>query len=253
KNNAGDFINANTSDYLVVAHYTGGMWKNEEGSLTPGSDVGIGGQGSISIQNISSFSPFTFGSTELEGILPVELVSFVGVNKDKENVLTWGTASEKDNSHFEIEKSVDGETFERIGQVNGNGNSYEAITYNFSDHYLTSSQAYYRLKQVDFDGKFEYSKIVLINSASFAQEIQLYPNPVTRSAQFVTIDLEGLNLKKADVVIRNTNGHVVSGVNLNDAFGLGKEELDISNLRTGIYLVDITTAHGKVVKRLIVR
>src|SRR5690606_903027 len=142
--------------------------------------------------------------------------------------------------HFEIEKSVDGKGFEEIGRVQGNGDAHYTITYTYTDRLLTSPHAYYRLKQVDFNGDFEYSKIIVLSGGILEKpETKLYPNPAERAEQFVTVDLTSLNVKQADLVVRNASGQSVFQTRLDEAFGLAKEQIDISSLRTGIYLVEI--------------
>lgn len=253
KNNTGEYIKENTLTDLVVAHYTGGVWVTEGGNLNPASEGEVGGQGSITITDIDSFSPFTFGSTNSETILPVELVSFKGESRGDGNLLSWKTASERNNSHFEIEKSIDGKNYKKIGQVKGSGDSYIPVVYNFTDLHLTSPIAYYRLKQVDFNGEHEYSKIIFIGNEWYTNEIQLYPNPAERSLQFVMVNLSGLGLNQANIIIRDANGQIISKISLSQSIELEKEPLDISHLKAGIYLVEINSIREKVIKRLIVR
>ncbi|MEH0155021.1 hypothetical protein V6R21_12820 [Limibacter armeniacum] len=98
-------------------------------------------------------------------LLPVELIFFSG-NRNSESVsLNWATASEENNSHFEIERSADGKTFEKVGEVEGSGNSQTRIDYKFEDNFNSFNTIYYRLKQVDFNNKFEYSPTVIIRNS----------------------------------------------------------------------------------------
>lgn len=92
--------------------------------------------------------------------LPVELTSFDGTCVDSRVELKWSTASETNNSHFEVEKSTDGIAWSMIGVVNGSGNSQETVQYSFVDSDLSSTTAYYRLKQVDNDGAANYTNLV---------------------------------------------------------------------------------------------
>lgn len=85
--------------------------------------------------------------------LPVELSFFNGTNQEKSNLLTWQTVSETNNEGFEIERSNNGENWERIGFVRGNGNSTFINDYQFSDESLQGNAQYYRLKQIDLDRK----------------------------------------------------------------------------------------------------
>lgn len=112
--------------------------------------------------------------------LPVELITFDGNVTDNGVELSWATASEQDNSHFEVERSADGKAFEQVGKVDGHGNSSTKISYNFIDYSSLSGQSYYRLKQVDFNGQYEYSKLVAVSveaNSTDGLQVMLAPNP----------------------------------------------------------------------------
>ncbi|MEX2483342.1 MAG: hypothetical protein WED10_02230, partial [Brumimicrobium sp.] len=98
-------------------------------------------------------------------VLPVELISFEGSEYDKVNDLWWTTASEENNSHFIIEHSSDGETWNEIDQINGAGNSSSEITYNTTHRNFEGGINYYRLKQVDFDGTINKHNIISIDNS----------------------------------------------------------------------------------------
>ena len=91
--------------------------------------------------------------------LPVDLVSFEAEREGDNIKLNWSTASEESNDYFEIQKSYDGEVFTPIGYVDGAGNSNAVLDYSYTDS--ETNKAYYRLKQLDYDGEFEYSDIVV--------------------------------------------------------------------------------------------
>lgn len=99
-----------------------------------------------------------------DAVLPVVLTNFVGKPEANRHLLEWSTASEINNNYFEIERSIDGQDFEYIGEIQGKGNSSSNINYQFIDEYPKQTINYYRLKQVDYDGLFEYSKIIAIQS-----------------------------------------------------------------------------------------
>jgi len=109
----------------------------------------------------------SFGSNTL-GTLPIELVSFTAKSIKHKTILNWTTATEINNEYFEIQKSINGNEFNTIGTVVGNGNSSILINYSYTD--TNSETAYYRLKQVDFNNEFEYSPIVYVqtNNASIS-------------------------------------------------------------------------------------
>src|SRR4051812_27862818 len=96
-------------------------------------------------------------------VTTVELISFKAEKASENVILNWSTASEKNNDYFVVERSTDGIHFEPIGTVKGNGTSNQINYYTFEDHSFNSGILYYRLKQVDLDNKYEYSKIKAVN------------------------------------------------------------------------------------------
>jgi len=101
---------------------------------------------------------------------------------NSEVVLKWVTASEEDNSHFVVERSIDGRDFEAIGTVEGNGTTNQINTYSLVDEDPAYGYNYYRLKQVDFDGDYEYSHVeTVIISSQDVPDVILYPNPVVKT------------------------------------------------------------------------
>lgn len=116
-----------------------------------------------------------------EKVLPVSLFNFGGVIRESKAYLNWSTAVESNNDGFYVERSSDGRTFSSVGFVKGAGNTNAITTYSFVDVIKTTTDAtaYYRLKQVDVDGGFAYSKVLALNlQASDAAKWKLFPNPV---------------------------------------------------------------------------
>lgn len=163
---------------------------------------------------------FYFGVGSDGSALPVELSYFAVAwatagqySKDRSALLTWETQSEIDNSHFEIERSLDGQGWEQIGTVAGQGNSIAAHSYQFSDPLepgiMTEPTIYYRLKQVDYSGQFEYSPVRTLQIEEEGQfSFTVYPNPtrgdhvfLSHKGDYTLSDLSGTFLKQ----IHNTN------------------------------------------------
>ena len=111
------------------------------------------------------------------GPLPVELLSFTAERKADDVLLKWATASEINNSHFLVERSFDGSQFVPIGSIKGAGNTTEITNYQYLDKQARRGLNYYRLKQIDFDGAFEYSEVVSVNLSNKEPSILLFPNP----------------------------------------------------------------------------
>jgi hypothetical protein len=151
--------------------YNGTAWVNQGGTWT---DAGVD---YVQLGGINAFSPWTTGSGS--GPLPISLVKFETQRIDNQLVsLTWQTASETNNRGFEVEQSNDGQTFQKVGFVDGNNNSNQIRNYSFL--IANSKAAYYRLKQVDFDEKFSYSPIRFVGADARARAgLVVSPNPTT--------------------------------------------------------------------------
>ncbi len=169
------------------------------------------------------------------GFIPVELISFnVSVSSNSVK-LNWTTASEKNNSHFEIQRSDDGVGYAAIGTVSGSGTTTETKQYSFIDSELEPGKYFYRLKQIDYDGSFNFSNVVEAEidlSYSFSLE-QNYPNPFnpTTTIRFSLPDAGTTILK-----IYNLLGEEVKTlVNEYKEIGNHSIQFNAGNLSSGIY------------------
>ena len=122
-----------------------------------------------------------------QAVLPVELAQFDANTEGGKNHLTWRTESEKDNSHFDIERSTDGNTFHNIGQVKGNN---KPSSYQFVDNQPFAT-SYYRLRQIDFDGTGTLSKVVSVALKGNPKGLKIYPTLVSNG--ILTVNTEGGN------------------------------------------------------------
>lgn len=222
---AGRSIAVTNPEALRIAHFKGNEgWSNE-------GRAEILNQSQFSLlstrQSQSSFSPFTFAAIGGNAPLPVTLVSFSARTSGSVNVLNWETATEKDADRFEIERSYNGRTFEKIGSVKAAGTSSQAKQYGFEDKNPEGALQYYRLKQLDIDGTTTFSKVVTVNRNQVENNFLLYPNPATElitvrkdfatSVSIHIFDLSGKELIKYE----NLHGTEV--------------KLDISRLPIGTY------------------
>ena len=105
--------------------------------------------------------------------LPIELIYFRVINEGDANKLIWSTASENNNDYFTIEKTVDGKDFQIVSNIDGAGNSSNIINYQYVDRTFEHIINYYRLKQTDFDGKYDYSDIISIDNRESDRSISL--------------------------------------------------------------------------------
>jgi len=179
-------------------------------------------------------------------------VTFIGLSAERnasgQNVLHWSTSSEKDNDYFVIERSLDGKNFEPIDKVKGNGNSNSISNYEYANNFDANGIVYYRLKQVDFDGRYDYSKIVHVTSHS-SNDFSLYPNPLT-SGRDLQLDLSaGENDEVVTIQIVDAVGQSVLEYN-----GQGLQHtLSVSSLSKGVYFVWVTTEDFVSVKKLVIK
>lgn len=176
--------------------------------------------------------------------LPVEFINFSGESVSYGNKLTWTTLSEINNNYFAIERSEDGFNYEKIGSVNGFGNSNSPLEYSFIDNNVQSNY-YYRLKQVDYNGDYEFSNSIYIGN-NFKNEFRLFPNPSN--------GILSLNLGNTDyahpIIIRYVNviGEAIEE-NLPISEGTNQYRLDkFQNLKSGIYFVKILDELGNTIK-----
>lgn len=182
--------------------------------------------------------PLTVRPTEF---FPVTYSSFsVRQGKGRVVILEWTTSSEQNNSHFEVEKSVDGKSFEEIGKVVGKGNSTTLEAYSFNDNSpSTANTNYYRLKQVDIDGNFDYSEIEnILIEMSEEISIMVYPNPVK---DFLNVKLEGGNGIKHLILVDNSGSYVMDASPANNAY---EAQIDMQTLPDGLYFLNVKTANG---------
>jgi Secretion system C-terminal sorting domain len=164
--------------------------------------------------------------------LEVELLTFEGKMSNNAVDLTWTTANEKNNAGFDIERSTDGQTFEKIGFVKGNGTTTAKQSYNFTDNTPLSILTYYRLRQVDFDGTSTTSNIISIPPKDNAKGIKIYPNP--SAASQITLDFAA---DTEGVAVVNALGQVVFQQKTG---GQNRLQLDISTWAKGLYFVKTT-------------
>lgn len=183
--------------------------------------------------------------------LPVELIHFAAKAIDNKAIqLDWKTASEINNTGFEIERSVDGIEFSAIGWVDGNGTSLNENTYQYLDNQANINQRYYyRLKQIDTDGTFSYSMVQTAIISKKGGNILVYPNPVSDK---LTINTEEVLLEKNDIVfyLINSLGQVLSVSSINAA----QTTVSVEHLPSGVYFYKVVS-NQEVIKsdRLIVR
>ena len=174
--------------------------------------------------------------------LPIELLHFSGNCEANTTNLKWATATESNNDYFTIERSSDGVNFNILGTVAGAGNSNQTQNYSFTDQTLYYEISYYRLKQTDFDGQFEYTEIIAVKCDNKILEVMIYPNPVTNE---LTIEMPG-NTGSVNYEIINSTGAVI----YNGSF-IQKTTIQTSSFAAGIYVVKFAKGDTYECKKLL--
>jgi hypothetical protein len=175
--------------------------------------------------------------------LPIELLNFTAERDDEVAQLNWQTASERDNAYFSVERSVDGKNWGELAQIKGRGNSNTLTNYELVDNKPFIGTNYYRLKQVDFNGEYTYSPIrsVVMDSKVL---YPLYPNPAENKFHVrlgnATAHLSIYNVQgKLLLDMQNITGDVV--------------DIDISDLPSGMYTVQIKGNKGTSRQKLVIQ
>jgi len=181
--------------------------------------------------------------------LPVVLTSFSGQAGTAGSVLRWVTASETSSSHFEVERSADGQAFVKIGQLAAAGTTTAARSYQFIDDAATAT-SYYRLRQVDYDGTSSYSPVVILAArpaAPAAAKLVAYPTVFTNE---LNVALPGAETQAATVALLTTAGRPVYTHSMQ--LGTAPQALaELPTLAPGVYLLRVATASGASTQRVV--
>ena len=192
------------------------------------------------LSNDIAYALGTYGSImryDIHGFVPVELVSFTSSVSGNNVLLKWNTATELNNQGFDVERAAIPGNWEKIGFVAGSGTTTEPRSYSFVDNDLNTGKYYYRLRQVDYNGTFEYSDVIQVEVVvpfDFALE-QNYPNPFNPNTmiRFSVPQNSMVNIKVYNIV-----GQEVAEI-VNDVKTSGRYEIsfEANGLASGIYLV----------------
>jgi hypothetical protein len=219
-----------------VARYNGTTWTSNASGAAIGTNPYT-----RTLTGVTAFSPFGVGSGST---LPVDFLSFHAVKQNKSALLDWETASETNNDRFEIERSLDGNTFEYVSTVKGKGNSSIVTRYQTIDEQAWGvanaagmNTVYYRLKQIDFEGTYSYSDVRVVDMSSKHQQAQVHPNPFSHEANIVLVSkLAG----EAQIIITDLNGKVVTQQAAQITEGYNNIAIQqIEGLAVGMYFVTI--------------
>lgn len=203
--------------------------------------------------NVSTINP-TGGITPLaisatDAPLPVQFKSFTATKNNDVVNLKWATATESNNKGFEVQRSVNGAKYQTVGFVRGNGNSNAVKTYSFADVHGTTGNICYRLKQIDFNGESEFSKVACVNvELEKTTSVFTTPNPFNGSLH---IKYNSLTEGTTNVQIIDMLGKSHQNTNLFVNKGENTLTLDTEALPVGIYFIRVTNGSEVTTQRIV--
>ncbi|MDQ1089785.1 T9SS type A sorting domain-containing protein [Siphonobacter sp. SORGH_AS_1065] len=181
--------------------------------------------------------------------LPVRLISFSAREVNSEALLEWQTGFERNNSHFEITRSLDGVKFETIGQLRAKRISNTKQNYTYKDTQLSTfpDLVYYRLHSVDEDGSYSKSRTVSLMKENDITKLTLYPNPIETGASFrIDLLLRAEHVSALDIMGRNVEVTVTHPEK-------NTTQLQLGTLASGLYLIKINTGSIVYIQKLLVK
>lgn len=225
-------------------------WHNplDAGWVASGSPTGVvvvdPTTATVKVTGLTGFSKYALSN--VDGPLPVSLLSFSGYKDGSRNQLSWTTASELNNRGFDVQRSTDGVNYTSIGFVNSlasGGNSNDRLSYRFTDNTVSGIKQYYRLRQEDLDGRSKLSNIVLIRNerATDVMIDGLFPNPANN---VVNVLVAAPARTKLTVLVTDMTGRMVMQQISNVETGSNTIQLNVAGLTNGTYLVHLVCENG---------
>ena len=220
-------------DWGTYIPNVGDKFKIIDGSGTVSGPFATINSSNPQIQYVVDYTNSSEVEIEVTSLLPVELSYFEGEMENGGSLLGWETQSEENNDYFEVQYSAEGREFYTLDKVAGNGTTTEAQNYEYTHKDVRNNDNYYRLKQVDFDGNFEYSDIIYLKNDTRDMPIAIHPNP---AHELVIYEGAAAILTFYDI----QGKRVIQQTTVNE-----RTTIDISNLRNGVYTIEIMTKTGE--------
>lgn len=211
------------------------------------ANTGSANESRIAIGSTSSVTNGVIIEGETITTTPVSLITFTGKKQSDGIALNWTTASEKDNSHFDILRSVDGKTFDKIDRIKGSGTSEKINRYTYTDTQPLKGTTYYQLRQVDFNGDSELSNIISVDNELLTKDLQafvtadgqvavIYQADRVSPAQLSLYDISGRRIINHLVQLQKGNNHMRIPVNL---------------MNRGVYIIKIKAGETEFVTKFL--
>lgn len=228
------FSNGSTPAGVTVSQ-TGGAAGTTLASAQGNCVIG-GTNGAVA--GAASTPTFSLSATEGATPLPIELLTFKAGQQGEMVALEWKTASELNNDRFEVQRSLDGELFETVAEVRGAGTTNRTSHYEAWDHQAVEGLSYYRIRQIDYDGKSSNSWLVAVEYIPPSEVLGLYPNPVA-NGQSVVLDLRLHQKEVVDIAVADASGRIVQQQSVELSKGFQKQSIATDDLSNGIYFVRV--------------
>jgi hypothetical protein len=233
--------NSNASMEIVVGRFTGAAWQSERGA-TGTSTFGNATSGSIYSRLQNTFGPYTFVFGPF-GALPIKLTEFSAVKASGYNNIHWKADCTSTQAVFEIERSSDGQNFQKIETVVADRLRCQ-LPFDYQDRSPLAGTNYYRLRIVDVDQKSYYSRIVaVVNRTKGFELVGIYPTLITSGQLKVNITSAGRD--KAELFISNVSGQVMKRMQVSVENGENIIYVDVASLAAGVYQITGINSEGQ--------
>lgn len=172
------------------------------------------------------------------GTLPVKLIGFNVARQQNNLIIEWSTAQEFNSDYFEVQRSDNGINWTSIATVNAAGNSTSVKKYSYTDYANAASKVYYRLKQVDIDGRFDLSAVRMINNQTIAGDVKISNGFANNVFIHFSSQLKG----NVSVQVISLEGHRVNQRSLSNP--IGQQILSVNQNLKGVYVVAVIDENG---------
>jgi hypothetical protein len=266
ENTSGILDGADLNDIAIITYYQGTRVDSLDTSTNLSLHANGGNMQFIEIQHTGTIDEIAilfrglaldawdirvyYGYASDASIMPIELSAFQGTALPNGQVqLNWTTEQESNNSHFIVERSLNGNVWEELARVDGAGTSQAAKDYTYIDAAPQHSMNLYRLRQVDFDGNFTHSNILSVDMNQEGDEVRMGPNPAVSTLNLM---IQGVENDEYAVEVFDVNGAMLHAEVLSTEGTSHTRQMSLSTLPEGVYLVRVTRPGKSWTERVLV-
>ncbi|WP_020568400.1 LamG-like jellyroll fold domain-containing protein [Neolewinella persica] len=245
-------LNGNEANLVTYFNFNQGLAGANNSGITNLNNLAQPNKDGTLINFNLNGSTSNFISGSCSNTLPVDLYSFEIDVTEKTVSLNWQTASELNNDKFEVEESRDGSEFQKIGEVKGSETTLTLKNYTYKIQYPQVGLTYYRLKQLDFDGEFEYSKVVsLILEGENEQVGNFYPNP-SESGEF-NLNYTSTSIEDINITIFDLTGRIILSQNYSVSTGRNILSLNFLTSNEGVLIARVDNGIKQIYRKLLIK